>query len=256
MLDEASDLLHQGIGSEIAVDLIHRLEAVRAMLDTLENALRGSDYVQRLAVVRFREFQLARLERAGHFRSFVGQLEDILIEIRETGFKLFNLDEQFGEILIALCRGLAQIQVIGERLVEQAGLRCELGGGLVAAQFLALLLECRPGLVQHRVYGRDILDNARDLGRIVDLQIADHFDQHFEVLCESIGLGFYLLRVGDLSEFFDRAQQPLDARSIGIQGSFGEQKLNRQRGELLQVFRDFLLGCINLRNIRVAQILE
>ena len=82
-------------------------------------------------------------------------------------------------------------------------MRVELSDAFDRCQLFDLLLQNRTGLVDRREDGRDVIDDCCTVSGVVDLQVADDLDQHFELAGALCDVFFKLFRVCDFCQFIN-----------------------------------------------------
>ena len=127
------------IGGDVSVDLLDRGKPREPAADDLQNPLARAHECAGLAIALFDEGDLALLEGLVKFRAPFAELNDVLLEIREAALELLDLDTDPVQILVALGRRFAQVQVTGRRLAQQLQLRAELRRALGGDQFVEAL---------------------------------------------------------------------------------------------------------------------
>ena len=178
--NEIADLLDHDVGGHIAVDLVQVGHAGQAILNHVQNPLGGRQQRIGLLVSRFNQLKFLGLEGFVNFRAFVRQLRRKLGKIGVFSLQLFNLHDQFVQILIAQVRRAADVQIMERRLRQEFHLRVKPGRSFGRNQTTQLILERRFGLVQRRINPSNSLNNPRGFGCVLNFKVADDLDEHFQ----------------------------------------------------------------------------
>ncbi len=206
------------------------------------------------AVAGLDQLDLAALEGVVHLLAFFGQLDHEFVELGEAAFEFLDLHHQLGQELVAFLRRLADVQVIDHALVEQFQLRIEFGHAFDRQQLFRLPLQGRPGAVHLGEDYGDAIDDRGPLGRVVDLQVADDFDQHFQLAGGGRHVRLDLLGVADPLERADLGGVFADPLFVRLQGGGLQQELHAAMGQPVRLLGDFLFQSVDQRQVGVPQV--
>ena len=251
---EVADLFDHQVRGEVAVDVVDRVEALDPRFDAPQDALGRVHQRAGAFVADLDERQLAGLERARNFLPFCGQFDDELVELGESALQLLDLDHDLGEVLLALPRRVADVEVVDHALVEQLHLRAELGDALDRQQFLRLRFQRRPGLVDLRENGGDVVDDRRPLRGVVDLEVARDFDQHFQLGGAGGNLLSDLLGLGHRVQFADAAALGIDPLLVGQERIGPQQELDAPPGQPFRLLGDLGFEGLDQTHVDVPQV--
>ena len=116
-------------------------------------------------------------------------------------------------------------------MVQQLHLRVELRHALHRRQFGDPTLESRPGCVHVGENCRDTVDDSRSLSGVVDPQVADDLDQHFEFAGRRGDIFLDLLGVAHLFQAGDTLADRLDSLFVRRQRIFSQEELDAPLGQ-------------------------
>ena len=250
--DGVADLFDHQIAGQVAVDLVDGFEALDAVADAGQDALGAFHQRAGAAVAGLDELQLARLEGVVDLVALFGELLDVLVEVGEAALQLLELDHHLAEVFLALVGRVAQVEVVDDGLAEQLHLRAELGDALAAGEFAAAVLERGADLVERRVDRRNVVDDLRGLRRVVDLQVADDVDEHFQLGAGLVEVFLDLVGLGDLGEIGNAVLLFADLGAVGIEGVGLEQEVHAVLADLGGGVFDVFLEGLRRRRYRCS----
>jgi hypothetical protein len=253
-LDQLLGLEHHRVGREVGVQLLGRLEGLGPAVDALDDPL-GRDHQRlhpRLPLVEQR--LLAGGEGVVHLLALGRQLADELVELAEAPGQLLELDQQLGQLLVALLRRVGLGQRRRDRLREQLELGGELGLALARQQLLAhaLIGRADPAVVgEHR---RDVLEDLRARDRITDLQPADDLGEHVEAVAQRRDLLLDRLQLRGVVELLHAREDPVEAGGDRQQRVALDQEFDAGLADAVELVDQLLLERVEGREVDRADL--
>jgi hypothetical protein len=249
LLDQLLRLQHHRVGREVGVELLRRLERLGPPRHPLEDPVRR-DHQRldpRLPLVEQR--LLAGRQRVVHLLALRRQVAEELVELREPPRQLLELDQQLGQLLVALLRRVRLRQRRRDRLREQLELRRELRLALARQQLLAhaLIRRAHPAEVgEHR---RDVLEDLRARHRVADLQPADHLGQHVEPVAQRRDLLLDRHQLSRVVDLVEPRQHPVEAPRHRLQRVALDQEVDARLADAVELRDQLLLEHIERRQV-------
>ena len=254
LVDDVADLVDHQVRGEVAVDVVDAFQRADPALDPAQDPFGGSHQRGGSLVAGLDQLQFSRLERVVDLVAFLGELHNEFVELGEPPLELLDADHDLGEELVAFFGRVADIEVVDDRLVEEFQLRVELGDAFDGHQVAGLLLECGSGLVDRREDVGDVVDDRGALGGVVDFEVADDIDEHFEVGGALIDRFLQRLGVTDLGQPLDPRQLLDDLLFIRRQRLGSQQELDAAVRERIVLCDDSLFELFDQQRVDVAKI--
>ncbi len=254
LFDDVADLFDHQVRREVAIDIVDGVETLYPCLNALQHSFGRVHQRVRSLVSRFHQREFSVFEGVVDFFAFLCQLQDEFIELGKAAFEFFQLDHHLCEELFALFRIVTNVQVVDDGLIQQLHLRIEFGDPFDRCQFTQLLFQNRASLIDGRENSGNAVDDRGALSCVVDLQVTDDFDQHFQLGRTFGDIFFQRLRVGDFRQVLDAGLFVADLLFVRFQRSRSQQKTHTTAGQPFGVLGNVLLQFDNQIRIDVTQI--
>ena len=133
-------------------------------------------------------------------------------------------------------------------------MRCELGPPFGSHHVRDATSQRTANAVQRRKHFADRIDDLGPFGRVVDLQIADRFGQHFQLRRGGIDRLLQLFRLSNLLQPLDRFAGQADTLAIGIERPVGTEEIDTTAAQARRFVGRLCFKRFDQRKIDVTQL--